>query len=117
MDPVALMIGLGFTVVGTLIILLCIPLTRDRVPRNWFYGMRTPTSLRSDAAWYAINRFGGRRFIAWGVPVVLLGVAGMFLPLVAHPGLTFGLVGAELLCIVVPWFQTARYSRRFKNRA
>ncbi len=117
MDPIALILGTAFTLVGAVIILICIPLTRGRIPRNSFFGVRLPTSLRSDAAWYAINRFGGRRLIAWSVPVILLGTLAFFLPLQPHPRLALTLAGVQVLFVLIPVVETLRYARRFKNRA
>jgi uncharacterized membrane protein len=38
---------------------VALPLILGLVPRNYFYGFRTPTTLASDEAWYAANRFSG----------------------------------------------------------
>ena len=36
------------------------------IPRNWFYGLRTPQTLANDAAWYSRNRIGGYVLIGAG---------------------------------------------------
>jgi hypothetical protein len=41
------------------IILICLPLLFDLIPRNGWYGIRVREAYASDAAWYAINRAGG----------------------------------------------------------
>jgi len=41
------------------IILVCVPLLFDLIPRNPWYGVRVREALASDPAWYAANRLGG----------------------------------------------------------
>ena len=41
------------------IILVCLPLLFDLIPRNRWYGVRVREAMASEAAWYAVNRLGG----------------------------------------------------------
>jgi hypothetical protein len=45
------------------IILVCLPLLFDLIPRNRWYGVRLREAMGSDAAWYAANRLGGMTLI------------------------------------------------------
>jgi hypothetical protein len=45
------------------IILICLPLVFEVIPRNRWYGVRVREAMGSDAAWYAINRLGGLALI------------------------------------------------------
>lgn len=42
-----------------LLVLLCVPLIAGMVPRNRWYGYRTPRSLGSEKEWYRLNRLAG----------------------------------------------------------
>jgi uncharacterized membrane protein len=41
------------------IVVLSIPMILQKVPRNGFYGFRTPRTLASDAVWFPANRVAG----------------------------------------------------------
>jgi hypothetical protein len=50
-----------------LLIVLACPLIFGLVPRNWFYGLRTPYTMASDARWYPQNVISGIALLLWGV--------------------------------------------------
>ncbi len=50
--------------IPVLLILLSLPLVFQLVPRNRWYGYRTPRSLSSDADWRRLNRIAGIAIIA-----------------------------------------------------
>jgi uncharacterized membrane protein len=54
------------------IIALAIPLILEKVPRNIFYGFRTPLTLSADKIWYRANRICGIAFLLGGVFWLLL---------------------------------------------
>ena len=113
MDPVAITIGLSWTLGGLICILLAIPLIRGRIGRNAFYGARFPQSFQSEEAWLAINRFGGKRLAAWAIPLIAVGLVSFFLPLQSNTPLTLALGFAPLVFIVIPAIQTWRFARRY----
>ena len=114
MDPIALALGISWTVAGLVIIGISIPLARGRVGRNRLYGIRFPNAFESDEAWYAINRHGGRCLIAWAVPLVVVGVACFFIPFRSHTSLTLVLGFAPLIFVLVPAFQAWRFARNYR---
>jgi len=116
MDAVAITIGISWTVVGLVCIGLAIPLVRGQVGRNALYGVRFSQSFQSDDAWFAINRFGGRRLIVWSIPLVAIGIISFFLPLQSHTGLTLTLGFAPLIFILIPLIETWRFARRYRPR-
>ena len=116
MDAVAITIGISWTLVGLVCIGLAIPLVRGQVRRNSFYGVRFPQSFQSDDAWFAINRFGGKRLIVWSVPLVVIGIASFFLPLQLHTGLTLALGFAPLIFILIPVVEAWRFAQRYRPR-
>jgi uncharacterized membrane protein len=116
MDAVAITVGCSWTVASLLLIALAIPLARGRVRRNKFYGIRLPESFQSDDAWYAINRFGGKRLIIWAVPLVLVGTGCFFMPMQKRPALTICLGFLPLVFILIPAFEAWRFARRYRTR-
>jgi uncharacterized membrane protein len=59
---------------GVLFIVLGVPLMLGRVPRNSWYGVRTPRTMRgTEAEWYSANRSGGKVMVALGS--IMLGSA------------------------------------------
>jgi hypothetical protein len=113
MDVIAIVVGIGVTLSGLLCIGLAIPLALGRVRRNGMYGVRFRESLRSDDAWVAINRFGGRRLIVWSLPVLVIGAGAFFLPLQARPGLALAVGFLPLLFIFIAVFESWRFARRY----
>ena len=116
MDPVAITVGVSWTLTGLLCLALSIPLIRGQVGRNRLYGVRFPASFQSDEAWLAINRFGGRRLAAWSFALIAVGVASFFLPLQSHTGLTLTLGFAPLVFVLAPVVETWRFARRYRRR-
>jgi uncharacterized membrane protein len=84
------------------IILICIPLVLNLIPRNGLYGVRTRETMASDAAWYAGNRIGGIALIA--ASAIWL-VAARYAPrrYVAAIGVATVLVAVALLFVVQRW--------------
>ncbi len=48
-----------------------------RVPRNWFFGIRTPWTLASDVVWVKSHRVGGWMFVIAGVVLAVASVLGV----------------------------------------
>ena len=61
------------------VIAAAIPLIRQKVGMNHWYGVRIPTAFTSEKAWFAINRFGGRLLLYWGASIAVMAVLGAFL--------------------------------------
>jgi hypothetical protein len=60
-------------IVPLLIIALAIPVILEKVPRNYFYGFRTPYTMSSDAVWYRANKISGVALAIGGAVWLLLG--------------------------------------------
>lgn len=53
--------------VGMLVLMaIAIPLARQRIKPNRFYGVRTALTLRDDTAWYRANRLFGKAILLCG---------------------------------------------------
>jgi hypothetical protein len=104
-------LGILFVLCGVLVGALCVPLALGRVPMNRYYGIRVLRSYRSDADWYAINRYGGRQMLSYAVLVAAVGVGVLFMPLRAGT-LWFGAIAlAPLLLLVPPLVSIFRFAR------
>jgi SdpI/YfhL protein family len=115
-DPIAITIGASWTAAGLLIIGLAVPLVQGRIGRNSSYGVRFPQAFRSDDAWYAINRFGGRRMLVWALPVLAAGAVAFFLPLQSHPALTLALGFGPLLFVLIPVLESWHLARSYQPK-
>jgi uncharacterized membrane protein len=90
---VVLIGGVALTTVGVLSLF-------DRLPRNRFAGIRTRTTLASDAAWYRAHRAAGPILVVGSVAVVAVTLA--FLPFAAAGKLGSGLtIAVAVLGVVV----------------
>ena len=95
-------------------IALAIPMLKNKVPRNKFYGFRTKRTLASDAVWYPANRFAAKGLIIWGVLNLLIG-AGSFWFLPLSQTAEFLLI-IPPLSVVIPCMISDRWVRKkFKN--
>jgi uncharacterized membrane protein len=56
-----------------------------KVPRNWFFGIRTPWTLVSDTVWQRSHLVGGWMLTVSGVLTVLLSLVGIGLQYVLLP--------------------------------
>jgi uncharacterized membrane protein len=56
----------SFALVGILFVALSIPLIRNRVPPNRFYGFRTAKTLSDPKIWYEVNRISGNDLLIAG---------------------------------------------------
>jgi hypothetical protein len=117
MDPISLTVGSSWILIGVLSLVLAIPLVRGRVKPNPLYGVRFRESFQSEEAWFAINRYGGRRMAIWAMPIIALGLVVLFLPLRTNTALTLILGFGPLLLVLAPVLQTWRFARHFQPRA
>jgi uncharacterized membrane protein len=63
--------SLLFALVGGLFVGLSIPLMRNRVPPNQYYGFRTPKTLRDPKIWYEVNRIQGNDLFVAGAVIII----------------------------------------------
>lgn len=64
-------ISLMFALVGMLFVGVSIPLIRNRVPPNRFYGFRTRRTLSDPKIWYEVNHISGKDLFVAGVIIAL----------------------------------------------
>jgi uncharacterized membrane protein len=61
--------------VPIVLIVLAVPLILEKIPRNGFYGFRTPYTFSSDDVWYRANKIAGISLLVAGVFWLSLGVS------------------------------------------
>lgn len=81
---------------GLLLAGLSIPMIQRRIKPNPYYGFRVPKAYTSDAVWYEINAYSGKRLLLAGVVIT-----GSALILSVIPGLTVDLYAILLLLVLV----------------
>ncbi|MGC8667416.1 MAG: SdpI family protein [Chthonomonadales bacterium] len=100
---------------GTLILILGIPLTLGRIPRNGIYGFRTAKTLASDEAWYPANRFAGGQMIRAGAEIVALSLALLAMWRTYHISVA-GVGYLALLFTVIPLVSAVYRSVQYASR-
>jgi uncharacterized membrane protein len=102
-------------VIPLTIVVLAIPLILQKVPRNGFYGFRTPLTMSSDEIWYYANKISGIALVAAGIFWFAL---GRVLPAVVHGErrvyqmVTWLGAGSLFVVFVVSYWLTRRKFRK-----
>jgi hypothetical protein len=74
MEP-RLTLLLIFVASALITIVLGLPLKRRKVRPNWFYGFRTPATLKDEALWYDVNEKTGADLVMIGNVLAVLAAA------------------------------------------
>jgi uncharacterized membrane protein len=64
--------------VGLLLTVLSIPMVMRRIKPNLYYGFRVPKAYKSDAVWYEINAYSGKRLCIVGILIAAVGLLAPF---------------------------------------
>lgn len=64
-----------FLVSAVITIIAGVPLKRRKVKPNWFYGFRTPATLKDEALWYDVNEKTGKDLMVIGNVLGVLAAA------------------------------------------
>jgi uncharacterized membrane protein len=110
-----------FLVVGVIFVVLAIVAGLGKLPRNWVVGIKTTSTLHSEASWKASNRAGAAWMGAAGA-VLLIG-AGVIVALISTntPTTTVNTVGtvalgAALVLLVAATVAGIRAANRVNSR-
>jgi uncharacterized membrane protein len=110
----ALLYALAFAATGMMFCLISVPLIKGKVPRNHWYGFRTPKTLRSDSVWYPVNSYSGKCLYVSGLIItagsLLLIPLGLFCSTE-----TIALIGFAVTMLPLTWalIKSFRFLRRF----
>ena len=111
MDTSSIIFGSLFIATSLFIVVLAVPLLKGNVKPNRLYGARFQESFTSDEAWYEINRYAARQLIGWSIPILLIGIAVLFIPLENNTALTIGILVTPFL-LIVGAIRTKMYARQ-----
>lgn len=89
---------------GLVLVGLAIPMLRGAVPRNRFYGFRTPTTLARDEVWYPANRLAARWMIGAGIAMIAVSPLLILTPDTARNELYLAVVLGPLGCAIAASF-------------
>lgn len=107
MTPIMVM----YVIFGGLLIVLALPMLRDKVPPNPWYGFRVPSTLSDPVVWYKANRYMARWLLATGVITVVASIAIYFVPgltVDAYAWLVLAAFGVPFLVMIVASFRYLR---------
>jgi hypothetical protein len=74
MYVVILIVGITDAVAGLVFLGFLRPLVQGKIGRNGFYGFRTPKTLASDKAWYAVNHGAAKAGVYMSIGMVIFGI-------------------------------------------
>jgi uncharacterized membrane protein len=100
-----------YLVAGSLLAALSLPLLRGKIGRNWFYGFRLPKTFKSNAIWYAANKYAAKRLL-WAAIAFVLGAIGLYLvPGLSVDGYALGCLAAFAIVFLIGFVQSILYLR------
>jgi hypothetical protein len=101
---------------GAVVVLISVPLIARKVPMNKVYGIRVTEAFRSEKDWYAINVYGGRLLLAFGVLLLACAVVGVGLaPAPTSPWAPV-FIAAPLLALVPIMMRVKAFARKVDGR-
>jgi hypothetical protein len=115
MDMIFLILGFSNIFSGILVIAVCIPLLRNKIGINRWYGFRFRKSFSSDEHWYAINRYGARRMILWSFVIIAIGIFSLTLSTNDGDPLRIIMAGASLL-LIIPAIESWIFAKKLDRR-
>ena len=90
------------TFVGALFMAVSIPLIKNMVTMNRFYGIRIKKAFESEENWYKINSYGGKRLLFWSIILICFGVSNYFID-IGRDSVLFNISALAPAIIVIPW--------------
>ncbi len=99
-------------VMGVVLAALSIPLLLRAVPPNRFYGVRTRRAFASEQNWYALNAFGGKCLLGYGVFLIAAGAFERTLHISRYSVWQVALVLVPVLAVVPVLVLIGAYGRR-----
>lgn len=111
MDKGGIVIAFSYIFVGLLVIALCVPLAKNKIGMNRWYGIRFRKSFDSDENWYRINKYGSKRMILWSFAIVFVGLGGFFFPDDAAGSFSHAAGGAPLI-LIIPAIESWLFAKR-----
>ncbi len=103
------------TLVGAGGILFCVlsqPLWLRLIPRNPLYGVRLPSTLKSDEYWYDVNAHFGKQLFWWSLAVMAAGIVGFYQLPRHQESYPWAAVALALTAVIASVISTLLWMRR-----
>lgn len=68
---------------------ISIPLIREKIRPNFYYGFRVRKTLENPKTWYAVNKFAGQRLLIASLVIILMAIGLYLLPGMTQPVYAF----------------------------
>jgi hypothetical protein len=98
--------------IGGVLAFLAIPLVFGIVPRNRVYGVRIPKAFESDSRWHAINAYGGRLLLVYGILLAAFGALSRDAAPSPRSPWSIAYIGLPLLAAFLVLGRISAYARR-----
>lgn len=98
-----------------LIMGVSIPLIRQKIKMNHWYGIRIAKSFESQENWYKINAYGGKQMMIWTAPMIVVGMLCFVVPIndANKDAMALALGAAPIfLCLTVAVVRIYAYARK-----
>ncbi|OPY00132.1 MAG: hypothetical protein A4E58_00172 [Syntrophorhabdus sp. PtaB.Bin006] len=96
---------------GILIIVFSIPLMKNKIGMNHWYGIRFRESFESADNWYKINRYGAGRMVRYSIVIIAVSIMALFVPLPGGRILQLALACVPFL-MVIPAIESWLYAKK-----
>lgn len=110
MEKINLVLGISNIACALIVGGLAIPMIKEKVKMNHFYGVRFAKSFESDENWYKINKKGGILLFKWSIAILLVGLSCFVLPEIS--GALIWVYGLAPLAYVIACIQSYNYARK-----
>ncbi len=80
---------------------------------NHFFGYRTKASMRSQQTWEFANRYCGRLWMKWSIPILAVSLAVFFLLDVSETAITVITLGQLLPMFITIWLTEQALKQEF----
>lgn len=100
---------LMYVISGIVLALLSLPLVAEKIKPNPFYGFRVPATLNNPDAWYAVNKFFGKRLLAVAIADILASTGFYFWPRIRVDAYALSALGVFVVAFGVAMFQSWKY--------
>ncbi len=94
---------------GIVLALLSLPLVAEKIKPNPFYGFRVRATLNNSDAWYAVNKFFGKRLLAVALEHILASVGLFFWPNISVDAYALSVLGVFVIVFGVAMIRSWKY--------
>lgn len=100
-----------YVLCGMLLVILSIPLIAEKVPPNPYYGFRVSQTLDDPKAWYAVNKYAGKRLFWTGVIYVITAIGLYLIPNLSVDAYALTCLAIFVFAFTVAMIQSMRYMK------